>query len=104
MGDPSHPHPALSRKRERVHGEFLTELKATLGIALPLAGAQLSQVLMGFISAAMMGRLGGEAFAAGGLGTTLYFTVLMVFQGLLTAVGPLVAHALGAGEEERVGG
>lgn len=81
-----------------------TELKATLGIALPLAGAQLSQVLMGFISAAMMGRLGGEAFAAGGLGTTLYFTVVLVFQGMLTAVGPLVAHALGAGQEARIGG
>ncbi len=83
---------------------FATELKATLGIALPLAGAQLSQVLMGFISAAMMGRLGGEAFAAGGLGTTLYFTVVLVFQGVLTAVGPLVAHALGAGQEGRIGG
>ncbi len=81
-----------------------TELKATLGIALPLAGAQLSQVLMGFISAAMMGRLGGDAFAAGGLGTTLFFTIVLVFQGVLTAVGPLVAHALGAGEEARIGG
>jgi len=65
-----------------------SELKATLGIALPLAGAQLSQVLMGFIGAAMMGRLGGDSFAAGGLGAALYFTVLLVFQGLLTAVGP----------------
>jgi MATE family, multidrug efflux pump len=82
----------------------ITELKATLGIALPLAGAQLSQVLMGFISAAMMGRLGGDALAAGGLGTTLYFSFVLIFQGMLTAVGPLVAHALGAGEEERVGG
>jgi MATE family multidrug resistance protein len=81
-----------------------TELKATLGIALPLAGAQLSQVLMGFISAVMMGRLGGDALAAGGLGTTLYFSFVLVFQGVLTAVGPLVAYALGAGEEERVGG
>lgn len=80
-----------------------SELKATLGIALPLAGAQLSQVLMGFISAAMMGRLGGDAFAAGGLGAALYFTVVLVFQGLLTAVGPLVAHERGAGAETRIG-
>jgi multidrug resistance protein, MATE family len=82
---------------------FATELKATLGIALPLAGAQLSQVLMGFISAAMMGRLGGDSFAAGGLGAALYFTVVLVFQGLLTAVGPLVAHERGAGAETRIG-
>ena len=81
-----------------------SELKATLGIALPLAGAQLSQVLMGFIGAAMMGRLGGDSFAAGGLGAALYFTVLLVFQGLLTAVGPLVAHERGAGADTRIGG
>jgi len=83
---------------------ILTELKATLGIALPLAGAQLSQVLMGFISAALMGRLGGDSFAAGGLGAALYFTIVLVFQGVLTAIGPLVAQALGAREEARVGG
>ena len=90
--------------RESVDTGFAAELKATLAIALPLAGAQLSQVLMGFISAAMIGRLGGDAFAAGGLGATLFFTIVLIFQGVLTAVGPLVAHALGAGEEARIGG
>jgi multidrug resistance protein, MATE family len=87
-----------------VNNPFAIELKATLGIALPLAGAQLSQVLMGFIGAALMGRLGGDAFAAGGLGTALYFTFVLVFQGVLTAIGPLVAQALGAGKEAQVGG
>jgi len=71
------------------------ELRATLGVALPLAGAQLAQIMMGFTSAAMMGRLGGDALAAGGLGAGLGFTVVLIFQGLLSAVGPLAAHALG---------
>jgi MATE family multidrug resistance protein len=79
------------------------ELRATLAVALPLAGAQLAQIMMGFTSAAMMGRLGGDALAAGGLGAGLSFTVVLVFQGLLAAVGPLAAHAIGAGEDKRVG-
>ncbi|MBV9521203.1 MAG: MATE family efflux transporter [Alphaproteobacteria bacterium] len=79
------------------------ELEATLRLALPLAAAQLSQVLMGVTGAAMMGRLGGAALAAGGLGAALFFTVTIVFQGVLNAVGPLAAHALGAGAAGRVG-
>jgi MATE family multidrug resistance protein len=79
-----------------------SELKATLAVALPLAGAQLAQVMMGFTAWAMMGRLGGDALAAGGLGSNLAFTVMLICQGVLNAVGPLAAHALGAREGERV--
>ena len=86
-----------------VAGGVVDELRATLSLALPLAGAQLAQVLMGFMAAVMLGRLGDEALAAGGLGNGLSFTVTLVFQGMLTAVGPLAAHSLGAGDEKRVG-
>jgi MATE family multidrug resistance protein len=86
-----------------VAGGVIGELRATLSLALPLAGAQFAQVMMGFIAAAMLGRLGGEALAAGGLGNGLSFTVTLVFQGVLTAVGPLAAHALGAADDKRVG-
>src|SRR5689334_13780984 len=79
------------------------ELRATLAVALPLAGAQLAQAMMGFTSMAMLGRLGGDALAAGGLGASLGFMTVLVFQGLLASVGPLAAHALGAGEETRIG-
>src|SRR6185437_9461865 len=80
------------------------ELRALLAIALPLAGAQIAQVLIGATSAAMMGRLGADSLAAGGLAAGLFFMVVIVLQGVLNAVGPLVAHAVGAGEEARVGG
>jgi MATE family multidrug resistance protein len=86
-----------------VAGGVIEELRATLALALPLAGAQLAQVMMGFMAAVMLGRLGGDALAAGGLGNGLAFTVTLVFQGMLTAVNPLAAHAIGSGEEKRVG-
>lgn len=92
----------MGEPRRLAGGGVIRELRATLGLALPLAGAQLAQILMGFTAATMMGRLGDDALAAGGLGTGLAFMVTLILQGLLTAVGPLAAHALGAGEEERV--
>ena len=102
----THPHPnPLPQAGEGGgrRGAIEAELRATLALALPLAAAQLAQVLMGITGTAMMGRLGGDALAAGGLAAALYFTVAFVFQGILNAAGPLVAHAIGAGRPDRTG-
>ncbi len=83
------------------------ELLATVKLAAPLAGANLAQMVMGLTNAIMVGRLGGASLAAAGLGGALYFTLVMICQGILTAVAPLAAHAIGAGDRaaaERVGG
>jgi MATE family multidrug resistance protein len=72
------------------------EIRATLALAAPLAGANLAQMAMGLTNAVAVGRLGGSALAAAGLGAGLYFTLVMVCQGVLLAVAPLAAHALGA--------
>jgi len=45
----------------------------------------------------MVGHLGAVSLAAAGLGgLALYSTLLMTSQGVLTAVAPLAAHAIGA--------
>ena len=74
------------------------EIRASLAIAGPLAGANLVQMAMGFTNTVMVGSIGGAALAAAGLGASLYFTTSMVCSGVLTAVAPLVAHAIGAGD------
>jgi len=51
----------------------------------------------------VVGSLGSGALAAAGLGASLYFTVAMVCSGILTAVAPLAAHAIGAGDDRRAG-
>jgi multidrug resistance protein, MATE family len=76
----------------------------TLRLAFPLAGAQLAQMAMAVTDTVLLGSLGGDALAAGGLGANLYFTTVILFQGVLTAVGVLVAHARGAGHPERIPG
>src|SRR5579885_3462575 len=79
------------------------ELAATLGVAVPLVGANLAQMAMGVTDTIMVGYLGGAPLAAAGLGSALYFTVVVLVQGVVSAVSPLAAHALGAGDPGRAG-
>ncbi|HKS88123.1 MAG TPA: MATE family efflux transporter, partial [Stellaceae bacterium] len=51
-----------------------------------------------------VGHLGAVPLAATGLGAALYATLLMTCQGVLTAVAPLTAHAVGADDRRSAGG
>jgi multidrug resistance protein, MATE family len=79
------------------------ELRATLALAAPLAAANLSQMAMAVTNTVMVGRLGALPLAAAGLGGMLYFTGGVMLQGVLSAVAPLAAHALGAGDRRAAG-
>ena len=85
------------------HLAIVSETRATVAIAAPLAAANLAQMAMGFTNTVMVGSLGSEALAAAGLGASLYFAIAMVCSGVLTAVAPLAAHAIGAGDSRRAG-
>jgi MATE family multidrug resistance protein len=78
------------------------ELRATLALAAPLAAANLAQMAMGVTNTIMVGRLGSTPLAAAGLGGAFYFTIGVILQGVLFAVAPLAAHALGAGDRAAV--
>ncbi|WP_044041467.1 MATE family efflux transporter [Caballeronia insecticola] len=76
----------------------------TARLAAPLAIAQLSQMAMGVTDTILLGSLGPDALAAGGLGANLFFVVVTLLQGVLTSVSVSVAHARGANADERVPG
>src|SRR5215471_13908778 len=78
------------------------EIRATIGVAAPLAAANLAQMAMQVTNAVMVGHLGAVPLAAG-LGNALNSTLLMTSMGLLTAVAPLAAHAIGAGDSRTAG-
>src|SRR6267143_6420929 len=80
------------------------EIRATLTVAAPLAAANLAQMAMHVTNAVMVGHLGAVSLAAAGLGSALYSTLLMTSQGVLTAVAPLAAHAIGADDHPTLGG
>jgi MATE family multidrug resistance protein len=91
------------RLRSAARSGIGAELRATLALAAPLAAANLAQMAMGVTDMVMVGRLGALPLAAAGLGAMLYFTGGVVLQGILSAVAPLAAHALGAGNRAAAG-
>jgi multidrug resistance protein, MATE family len=92
------------RQRRGIRGSGLgAELRATLALAAPLAAANLAQMAMGVTDTVMVGRLGAMPLAAAGLGAMLYFTGGVMLQGILSAVAPLAAQALGSGDRDAAG-
>jgi MATE family multidrug resistance protein len=79
------------------------EIGATLALAAPLAAANLAQMALGLTDTIIVGALGAVPLAAVGLGSGLYFTGVVVCAGVLSAVAPLAAFALGAGDRAAVG-
>jgi len=74
----------------------------TARLAAPLAIAQLSQMAMGVTDTVLLGSLGPDALAAGGLGSNLFLVVVTLLQGTLTSVSISVAHARGASNDSDV--
>ncbi|MBD2459404.1 MATE family efflux transporter [Nostoc sp. FACHB-87] len=82
---------------------LISEVKQCLLLAVPLAAAQLAQSATGFVDTVMMGWLGSQTIASGGLGVAVYTFCLMITTGIIAAVSPLAAEAYGAGKPEQVG-
>jgi multidrug resistance protein, MATE family len=78
------------------------EVKTFLALALPLVGVQLLQAAIGFVDTLMMGRIGLETLAAGGLASLTFSVFLYTSSGVLMGVSPIVATAYGAGDKPQV--
>jgi multidrug resistance protein, MATE family len=86
-----------------MRSKLISEVRASLFLALPLAGAQMAQAAIAFTDTAMMGQLGNSALAAGGLGAICFSTLVLIGSGLVSAASPLAAQAHGAGQSQQVG-
>jgi MATE family multidrug resistance protein len=78
---------------------FRKELGPTLRLAAPLAMAELAWMIMGFVDTVMAGRIDAASIGAGGVGSMLFFPIVISGTGLLYGMDTLVAHAFGAGDE-----
>jgi MATE family multidrug resistance protein len=81
---------------------WIQEATANLWLAIPIAIGFLAQMAMIFIDNIMVGSLGADYLAAGGLGANLYFTPIVLGMGVLGGIGAVTAHFHGAGEEAKV--
>jgi MATE family multidrug resistance protein len=75
-------------------GASKPELRRRLGyLAVPLAGTQLTAVVLSATDTAMMGLLGVTALAAGGLSIVVFNQFRTIGTGLITSVGNEIASA-----------
>ncbi|MBC8338711.1 MAG: MATE family efflux transporter [Rhodospirillales bacterium] len=80
----------------------LAEMKALALLALPMTGVALVNMGMSITDTVMMGWIGPTALAAGAVVSDLYSIVYYFMVGILSAVSPLIAHALGANRKDDV--
>ena len=72
------------------------EARAMFVLAWPLVVAQLAQNALFTTDVIMMGWLGPQYLAAGTLATAFFTPFLLLGGGIVSAVAPMVAQALGA--------
>ncbi|MGF1609527.1 MAG: MATE family efflux transporter [Kiloniellales bacterium] len=72
------------------------EAGQTLRLALPLVVAQLAFIAIGATDMVMIGWLGPDQLAAGAIGNNIFFPSYLFCMGIIVAVAPIVAQALGA--------
>jgi len=77
-------------------------IKATLRLGLPLIGSQLAFIGLSVTDTIMLGWLGAAPLAAGVLATQLFFLTMIAGSGMANAVSPIVANALGAGDNRAI--
>lgn len=71
------------------------ELRATVALALPLIGMQLAQISTMTTDVVLLGRHSAEALAAGALGANVVYVLITFTLGIVMAVSPMIAQAVG---------
>jgi MATE family multidrug resistance protein len=77
---------------------YRNHVKETLRLSVPIIFAQLGFVLMGVADTVMIGELGSTNVAAAGISVSIYFLVVIIGLGTMTAISPMVSKAAGAGD------
>ncbi len=85
-----------------INPKVKTETKQFLRLTIPLASAQVAQAATGFVDTVMMGWLGQETLAAGGLAATTFTTLIVTTSGIVVGISPLIAEAFGANNRVRI--
>ncbi|MFT5694595.1 MAG: MATE family multidrug resistance protein [Myxococcota bacterium] len=79
------------------------ELSKLTELAVPVAIAQVGSMLMGTVDTMMVGRVGESALAASAIGNAWFFAVLLMGQGVIHGIDPIVSQAHGAGDGRTAG-
>jgi MATE family multidrug resistance protein len=72
------------------------EISTLVRLAVPVVGTQVLAMTMGAVDTIMLGSVGPHALAAAGLGSTCIWGTLVIADGLVRGIDPIVAQAHGA--------
>jgi MATE family multidrug resistance protein len=77
------------------------EARELIRLAAPISFASAGWALMGLVDTAVVGRAGAAVQAGVGLGNALYFALSCFGIGVMMGIEPLIAQAIGAGDEAK---
>ena len=80
----------------------VSELRATISLALPVVLVQIGMMFMGVVDTVMVGHVSARVLAAVALGNLYFFNAIVLGNGTLMALDPVIAQAVGAGDMEAV--
>ncbi len=78
------------------------ELRALLALAVPAVVVQVGMMFMGVVDTVMVGHLNAESLAAVALGNLYFFGVAIFAIGVLMALDPVIAQAVGARDDPAI--
>ncbi|HEY0782535.1 MAG TPA: MATE family efflux transporter, partial [Thermoanaerobaculia bacterium] len=84
--------------------ETRREIAAMVRLSVPIVITQVGLMLMGIVDTVMLGHYSARALAAGALANLLTYSLLVLGNGTLGALDPLVSQAFGAGDLGAIGG
>jgi multidrug resistance protein, MATE family len=81
------------------HRPTRADLAALLRLAAPMVVIQVGLMLMGVVDTIMVGRVSAAALAGAALGNLYFYGITIFGIGVLLALDPIIAQALGARDE-----
>jgi len=88
---------------KRYSHQIRVELRRLFALAFPLICAQLLQMSNGLVDTLIAGKLGREALAAAGVGSALWFIVMLSCTGMLASLSPVISQMRGQGRQLEIG-
>lgn len=82
---------------------LVREARKLSSLALPVMAAQFGSMLLGTVDVLMLGRVSGDSLAAAAIANAWIYGLLLVGQGLIHGIDPLVTQYHGAGRGARIG-
>jgi MATE family multidrug resistance protein len=78
------------------------DLRALAELAVPIVTVQVGLMFMGVVDSVMVGHVSAAALAAVALGNLVFFALAIFAMGILLALDPLIAQAVGAADDAAV--